>query len=72
MAIKITNVLKLETDGVTLPVAVLRKWLEEIPVDTTIRIMQTQEFGSSQNRTTRTILAGGEELRRLLDGQTSA
>lgn len=44
----------------------------EIPVDTTIRIMQTQEFGSSQNRTTRTILAGGEELRRLLDGQTSA
>lgn len=30
MAIKITNVLKLETDGVTLPVAVLRKWLEEI------------------------------------------
>lgn len=57
MALKITNVSKLETDGVTVPVSVLRKWLEEIPVDTTIRIMQTQEFGSSQNRTTRTILS---------------
>ena len=55
MVVKITNVSKLETDGVTLPVAVLRKWLEEIPADQTIRIIQSQELGSSQNRTARTV-----------------